>query len=297
MNSIYQQALNGSLKSVPGGDAFTCTVPNHFEIPIVLAWIDLTGGHAKPVVVHPGKTAQLLDCYAGYYYLVTSLWSGAFMCAFNTSQPGNYPVSCSMLTPPNDIGTIPVPTSSILIPPDSPRVQVGCGTLPNGHLVVREQYWDRLPDSYCLAPSEERTVGTTTMAGKQETSSKEEVLAESLGLSVTAGWGPISAGISASLSNTSSTYQQVTITEQVTTYVSTTLTNDGDKTVMYLRWQLVDVITIFKPSGAAIASTLSGESPALITGPYPQPSELEPSAPRGPVEADGGPQLVVLEES
>jgi hypothetical protein len=37
---------------------------------------------------------------------------------------------------------------------------------------------------------------------------------------------------------------------------------------MFLRWQLVDVITVFSTESVALASTITGENPALIIGPY-----------------------------
>ncbi|MGO7616449.1 hypothetical protein ACC689_34885, partial [Rhizobium ruizarguesonis] len=41
-----------------------------------------------------------------------------------------------LLTSPNDIGPVPQPTESMLVPPDSPRILVGCSTLADGKTVV-----------------------------------------------------------------------------------------------------------------------------------------------------------------
>lgn len=281
----YRQALQGTLKSTQTGNVVAHTITNQFEIPVIVTWLNTTGVRLYPQTCAPGKSLNL-NSYVGYYYLITSALTGAFACVVEiVSGVPTYTVGCQSLTAPSDIGPIPQPTAVILIPPDSPRVLVACGTLSNGGFVTREQYWDRQPDSICLAPGETKTYSMTLSSGKQQTSSTQDTVSASLGLSASAGWGPVSASVSSSLSVNSTTFQQVTITEQSTMYVSDTLTNAGQTIQMFLRWQLMDVVTIFNAQMAPNASTITGENPILLQGPY-DPSDPRPatalSAPSDP---------------
>jgi hypothetical protein len=139
---------------------------------------------------------------------------------------------------------------------------MGCGWF-----VTREQFWSLDADSYMLLPGEKRTVSLTESSGMEHTTSSQESVAESLGVSASGGWGPISASVSSSLSSTSSTSDQLTIKSQETRYVSVELNNKTDKDMMYLRWNLMDVITIYSCDGddfspsSAISSKIS---PAIL---------------------------------
>jgi hypothetical protein len=270
MNTTYQSALDGTLDSTQTGDPFAITIENQFEIPIIVTWLNLQGVREYVAEVDAKHSISVPTAYNGYYYLITSAYTGGFMCVLSVDEGGgNYPVSCADVTDTNDIGSIPQPTAAVLLPPDSPRVLVGCGKLSGGKAVIREQYWDRQPDSFCMASGETKTFSMTLVSGKQETSSTEATVSASLGLSVSGGWGPVSASISSSLSASASSFQQVTVTEQSTMYVSDTLKNSATYPVMYLRWQLVDVVTIFKKEGRVpLASILSGENPIVTQGPF-----------------------------
>ena len=111
----------------------------------------------------------------------------------------------------------------------------------------------------------------------QKTTSEQTTVAASLGISASAGWGPISASVSTSLSQTSSTFQQVTLTEERTSFVSDTLENKTDKPRMLLIWQLTDIVTVFEGNGVPLSSIVSRNAPNVIGGPY-DPNSL-PAAP------------------
>lgn len=278
----YQLALDGTLYSATEGAAIDgLTVTNELFFPVQVWWLD-SQGQRWPWAALPAINGSYTQnsppwpapAQAGTWFLVTSTLTGSFVCAFQ-AQEGNasYTIAASMLCDPNDIGTFPEPTGGIIVPPDSPRVLVGFG-FANSCLVVREQYWERMSDSYCLARNEVQEFSTITTEGSQSTASSQTDVSTSLGLSGSAGWGPVSATVSAALSTQSSTMQQVTVTAETTAYASDTLTNSRDETVMYLRWQLTDVVTLFSmpspstPYNVPLGSVITGENPVLTGGPY-----------------------------
>jgi hypothetical protein len=310
MNSLCYELLNGTLSSPNAGTIVNAQFMNQLPIPVQLDWVPMTtvvptlvnssGIENLPAIVQPNATFGDQGNFPvsdQWYFEATVPGTGGLISVFQFSAPGNlinlnpnlgYLGShVATLSSPNDIGPIPVPTSSVpagtihpqpstpvpnstmIVPPDSPRVLVGCGTTPNGNYITREQYWERQSDSVCLAGNESRTVSFTVTEGKQETSSQEETVSKSLSAGVSGGWGPVSASISASLSKNSTSFQQVTVTEQLTTYVSHTMHNPHEQPVMYLRWQLIDVVTIFdKTSLDPVASIVMAENPIVVAGPY-----------------------------
>jgi hypothetical protein len=213
-----------------------------------------------------GVSVQASD---GERFVLSSVHTGGFVAAIEIKAGVNdYRITSYDLASPYDIGPVPQPTKRTPIPPDSPRVVTGFGLHPSGALIVREQFWSRLNESYMLAPLEQKTVSYTTTSGMQQTSSDQETINKSLSVGVSAGWGPVSASVNASLNQTSTTFHQVTITEERTSFLSDTVENQRDKPVMYLRWQLTDVVTIFSESVPQGASVVLGENPVLIFGPY-----------------------------
>ncbi|OWV74669.1 hypothetical protein ATY76_27380 [Rhizobium sp. R339] len=237
------------------------TVVNGFDIPIYLSTMLLP---INKTYVLPGAFAQLTFTQDDVC-IVQAAQTGSFMCSIVMQTEGEaITVNYMLLTSPNDIGPVPQPTATMLVPPDSPRILVGCSTLADGKIVVREQFWDRQGDSCTLAPGEKKTITTTVTTGRQETSTHESTLAASLGMNANVGFGPFSASVSSSLSMTSRSFQQVTVSEQNTAYFADELTNPyTDQACLVLRWQLTDVITIFQPEGAPCGSVIIGESPII----------------------------------
>ena len=87
--------------------------------------------------------------------------------------------------------------------------------------------------------------------------------------------------MSASLSTSSTNFQQLTVTEETTSYVSEQYSLDpkAGNPEMMLYWQLTDVVSIYAWGGSVPISTLTtGTPPVIITGPYtqPDPAELRP---------------------
>ncbi|MGO7540590.1 hypothetical protein ACC680_18610 [Rhizobium ruizarguesonis] len=276
MRSLYRKTLYSSWPSRPAdlhsdgtSDASPptvgFTVANGFDIPIYLSTI--LSPTSKTYVL-PGASAQL-PYIEDDVCILQAAQTGSFLCSITMQTEGEtVTANYMLLTSPNDIGPVPQPTASMLVPPDSPRILVGCSTLADGKTVVREQFWDRQGDSCTLAPGEKKTITTTVTTGRQETSTHESTLAASLGMNASVGFGPFSASVSSSLSMTSRSFQQVTVSEQNTAYFADELTNPyTDQACLVLRWQLTDVITIFQPEGPPCGSVIIGESP-IITEMY-----------------------------
>lgn len=282
MNPLYQQAINGTLASPADAGTFTASVSNGLCVPLSLFWIG-TNGRQYPIsngstdVIAPGAYFTL-NFTEGYYVLKVAA-TGAFAAVIYISSDSSpnaeddWVITPDLLSLPNDIGAFATPNSTIAVPPDSARVLVACGTLPNGGAITRDQYWKRLGDSYVVAAGTERTVSTTVTSGTQTTTSEQTTLSTSLGFSGAVTWGVISTSISANLSYESTSFQQVAVAQQVTQYESMVLKNTGTTDQMFLRWQLTDVITLFDGNNQPTASLSSGEAPIFVDGPY-DPKDL-----------------------
>jgi hypothetical protein len=276
MDDVYEKALLGTLQSKTGESLGTITIENYLPVPITITFIGYTGvpesehSHQIPgaTTSGPGK-AQFAKVEVGNFFLLQLAYTGGFagVIEARTGQT-TYDILDATLLAPNDVGPLPKPVGTVMIPPDSPRVLVGTGVLPSNQQLTREQFWRLTSESYCLAPGETKVVSQTTTSGREETSSKLETIAASLSLGASASWGVVSASLSASLSTDSTTFQQVTISEQMTTFASDELTNTSlTVPAMYLKWQLTEVFTIFAAQ-EPLASLDLGLDPVLIAGPY-----------------------------
>lgn len=236
------------------------------------------------VVMTDGSAIWALDAAAGadqaeqapipnkIYVIWRELYTGAFASVqlIDFDQSLDYSITRVDLCRPGEIGPLPKPNSDIIVPPDSARVLVGTGSLDNA-LVVRYQYWHSTGDSYSLPPGDQRTCSVTLTTGMQDTSSDQETVASSTNVSASAGWGPISASVSKSLSHSSTTMHSYTVTSQTTRYDTITLVNSSQESIMYIAWQLMDVIDVFAPSTPGVgpaASIVSRRPPLIYDGPY-----------------------------
>jgi hypothetical protein len=290
MNHDYARALAGSLTSSgrpeterPG--AFRIT--NELCVPLTLSWIEQHGaqwgferaGRAAPGepghLLPGGQQVSMIETLDGYWWTLTTARSGAFaaLAGRQASAEATYTgteqvtIEAVDLVPPNALGHPPRSSAQRLVPGSSPRVLVACGMAPSeapGSAISREQYWQLSGDSYSLVPAERRTVSFTETTGMESTTSTQETVAKSLGMSISAGWGPVSASVSASLSSSSTTFQQVSLSSEATTFVSREVENRSDVVELVLVWQLVEVITIFELDGLPLASTISSLNPAIV---------------------------------
>ncbi|MFJ3833161.1 hypothetical protein ACIPWI_35175 [Streptomyces sp. NPDC090046] len=292
MNEIYQKAIDEELQSVTTGQSLPdLTLNNELNFPLAVYLISdygwWIGGMDQAFVEPPGYPGlvvpanRTMDVYCpgefdlGWYLIFLNAHSGAFVAviqvasAFYSQNNGCYWMTLDQtcLLDPNSIGSVPEPYETVIIPPDSPRVVVASGYLPlTGNTVVREQYWQRLPDSYSIAAGAKRTISYTTTSGMESTTSEQTQIGTSVTGSTTAGWGPISATLSASLSNNSTTFQQTSTNVETTAFVSQTYDNTkGEKSRICFYWQLTNLLTVFDPAGNPLTSLVYGaESPAVI---------------------------------
>lgn len=280
MDDWTRAALGGYLSSPAWGQdgGKHLYLANNLPVPLYVYGIDESGrqniclslnGDGTPILFASGATTEFIIYYESYFVIRTA-FSGAFV-ALMYINPNNVPgtiiVDSTCLLPPNQIGHFPEACEEMPLPPDQPRVLVGVGQTATDppSVILREQFWQRGGDSYVLAAGSTRTVSTTLQSGMQDTSSHQDMVAQSLGLSSSFGWGPISASLSANLSASSSSFQQITVSSQATQFESLTLTNTGTTSLMFLRWQLMDVVTVFQtvdPSTAPAAETPSFPPPA-----------------------------------
>ena len=300
MNEVTQKAIHGALTAQPTSQDATPTLvylTNDFDIPIRMCGVSASGRLHGFWKIDAGATEGFSLYNFPAPQVILNFLSGSFMTVVEfVSGTTEYSVGVADLTAPNDIGEVPTPNQETIVPQNTPRITVGVGVLPNGNFVVREQYWKKMPNSFSLAAGEQDTVSITTTSGIERTSSTQEEVSTSLGFSASAGWGPVSSSLSASLSATASAFQQVTVREQTQTYRSKVLSNTSGSSEMYLVWQLTDVTTVFNPTSyQALASLVSGEEPTIISGPF-DPDELPPPPTRNaepagykPIEpVDGG---------
>ncbi|MER5988778.1 hypothetical protein [Streptomyces sp. NPDC001787] len=290
MNSVYQDAINETLQSTNTGHTLLdLTLSNQLTFPVAVYLISDSGwwiggldnifseppGYPGLVIPAWGRLDFATEFDLGWYVLFLNAYSGAFVTVMQVQSATYSPESGrnwlianpSYLVDPSDIGPVPEPNASVVIPPDSPRVVVGSGPLnETGNTVVREQYWQRLPDSYSIAAGARRTISYSTTSGMESTTSEQTTLAASVTGSTTAGWGPVSATLTASLSDNSTNFQQTSTTVERTAFVSQTYDNtDNLASRIVFYWQLTNVLTVFDPDGNALASLIYGtESPAVI---------------------------------
>lgn len=262
---------------VAGATVRTISVINHLDIALTIFQrvngTNLKVGHAAPKAT---GSAKIASDNSPLVVLVEA--TGSALGVFSvTASLEEIALSDSLIRRPNAIGPPPEPdhdwgeSEAVIIPQDSARLLVGIGTIKQA-LIVREQFWNRLGDSYTLAPGEAATVSFTRTVGVSRTSSSSEEVAQAIGVSASAGWGPISVAINASLSRTSSQSQQTTITSETSTYESRTVTSTSAKPETFLRWQLVDVysVVVTGTDGTQVSKLTFSipQDPPVIRGPY-----------------------------
>ena len=207
-----------------------------------------------------------------YSYLVIEATSGAFIRGFTAKAGDVETIGASALRPANNPGLptypgeLPSPArSGSPLPADSPPVLIGAGVLTDDDgndlaILARTQHWQKSGDSYSLPGCASLGVTLTKSTGVTRSSSEMKVVATAVGLSMSAGWGPISASMSASMSQSSSTSQDVSISDTTEATVIRELRNLYTTPMVVYLWQLVDRVLILDKKGyklTAMVETLS----------------------------------------
>ena len=165
MNENYVRALEGKLPSPAVGDTKDLAIENGLAAPVRVFWLD-EKGNQQPVITRkpppPGSDPSSLNLVnaqeratfevkAGDGLVFCLAATGSFVCFVSAKDVSTIVLNNTRLTAPNDIGPLPVPSRTRLIPTDSPRTVVGIGKAQNGVVVSREQYWRRAAESVSLA--------------------------------------------------------------------------------------------------------------------------------------------------
>jgi hypothetical protein len=261
-------------------------VSNPLPVAVELYWGTSSGSETLQYImtVLPNTTVSLSSAPVTGQVLVAAFYATGAGLAYTGTYANGYTLGFNI---PN---TLPLPSGSIALPPDTPPVLVGAGVTVDGALITREQFWTRSAESYSLAPNEVRTTSITQTTGVTSSSSSLESVSETLSTSASIGWGPVSASISATLNASSTVQHQLTLTDQTTTSSVVQLTS-GDDPVLVIYWQLVDRVLwwnsgAFSSVAATVAfddETIAPTSIANSAGLVPQASLLIGQLPVVPV--------------
>jgi hypothetical protein len=271
MQPLLKQYLDGTLASAGSPQVRQVTVESTLGIPVWAGFLT-PDGSVYPAIGVPSSTPVFKNAPINWYWLVWAL-DGSLAAVFEGAQPPANTLSIKVgpadLSSPGDVGPVPTPSADILIPNDSPSVLVGTGrgTASAGEstYMTRSQFWKRSGDSITLAPNESVTTGYTSTTGIQETSSDTKTVAESMSASASAGWGPVSASLSASLNTSSTSFQQYVSTQTDSRFESRTYASDPNATRMIFRWQLYDVVTVWSAEGdRVLAQVTTAQHPDVV---------------------------------
>ena len=263
VDNIYNEAITGQLRSPADGTTKSIPIKNLLPLAINVFSVLHSGRITRAGTAAPGASAGFNVYFPGYV-IITAQASGGFVTAFN-AETTEFKVTPFLLSQSNDIGPLPEPSQERPVPSNSPRVVVGIGKTPKG-TVLREQFWSLQADSVVLAPSEKRVCSISETNGIQQTSSESKTFSSELGANIGVSWGPVSSSVSASVSESSSFLQQVVLSHETSRMDTVELHNVSDHVQMYLRWQLIEVLTLLDVAtgSSAIAAAVSALRPVLV---------------------------------
>jgi hypothetical protein len=269
MQPLLKQYLEGTLVSSGPMQPGQVTINNRLVVPVWAGFL-MPDGSLYPLFGAPAGKPASQSGPVNYYWLIWAL-DGSLAAAFQGVPSGalTITIGATDLSAPGDIGPVPTPWAEVPIPNDSPSVLVGTGKGADSEgratYMTRSQFWKRSGDSITLAPGQKVTTGYTSTTGIQETSSQEETVAKSVNASLAAGWGPVSASLSASLNTSSTSFQQYVSTQTDTRYETRTYEGDETETKMIFRWQLYDVVTVsLTADNKVLAQVTTAHHPDIV---------------------------------
>lgn len=287
---LLEQYLNGTLQSKGNFVTGPVTITNNLGVPLMAGVLTLDGSVYSVMGLSPGKT-ESKSAPVNWYWLI---WArdGSLASVYAGVATGSLSLKIGPtdLSEPGDIGPVPVPTTDVVIPNDSPSILVGYGQAKDKDgkptYLTRSQFWKRSGDSITLAPGESVMTSYTSTTGIQETSSTTETVATSLNASASAGWGPVSASISAGLNTSTTSFQQYVSTQTDTRFESRTYAPDPNSTRMIFRWQLYDVVSVTAAAdNKVLAQVTTAQLPDVVKV-YRENDLLPPEAPAEISEAE-----------
>jgi hypothetical protein len=166
MQPLLAEYLQGNLESKGDAQWAALSVLNQLEIPVTLRMV-LPTGQLSPSNINVAPDVRgLFVVPVNWYLLVTSL-DGSILCVLE--PPGieaRPPVVVSTLdiSLPGDVGTIPEPTETFPVPPDTPSILVGGSQVLKTDgtpacYAVRSQYWKRSGESITIVAGEKLITG------------------------------------------------------------------------------------------------------------------------------------------
>jgi len=124
--------------------------------------------------------------------------------------------------------------------------------------IKHSRYWQRINLKIIDYPADYSETKTHSY-GSSRSSSESQEFSQTIGVSATvsAGWGPVSASVTASYENTSTSSQTNSVTFDESTEFSETYSVGSieGKTIVYAVWQLVDVFSLSDSLGIRIDSS------------------------------------------
>lgn len=144
-----------------------------------------------------------------------------------------------------------------------------CTYLSERPRLLHRRYWKRLRH-VVMDPGTDYSHQETVTYGSSTTNSVSQSFSQTIGVEVSAsgGWGPFSAEVKASYSQTSTREEvnAVTFSEEASFTDTYSVTSDPQKTIVYGLWQLVDVFVITDAAKVPIhqsATVVHAEIPAI----------------------------------
>jgi hypothetical protein len=270
MQPLLKKYLEGTLVSEGPAQSGDVEIDNRLSVPLWAGTLATDGSVYPMVNVPASRKILLLRPGINWYWLFWAL-DGSLVAVFQgVAAPNKLSITIGSadLSTPGDIGPVPAPSVEIPIPNDSPSVLVGTGigkdSVGTSTYLTRSQFWKRSGDSITLAPHQEMTTGYTSSTGIQETSSDTKTVAAAVNASVSAGWGPVSASIGASLNSSTTSFQQYVSTQTSTRFESRTYKGDT-ATMMIFRWQLYDVVTVSSAADdKVLAQVTTAQNPEVV---------------------------------
>ncbi|HTE83388.1 MAG TPA: hypothetical protein VK821_01505, partial [Dehalococcoidia bacterium] len=242
------------------------------EIPVaVMVYMVTRDGHRFVTAKYEGGTVKVPRVYGvnapkggPYTYILVEATSGAFVSGFNANANDEVFIGPGDLRPlnnpglPEAAGQLPTPANSgSPLPADSPPVLVATGVVAsNGNILARTQHWQKSDDSYSLPGCATLSFSLTQTTGLTSSSSEMSTLSTQVGFQASVGWGPISSSVSASMSQTSTTTQDMTISETTEATLIREFRNDYTTPMVVYLWQLVDRLLVIDPSTYSLIGML-----------------------------------------
>lgn len=240
--------INGTFVSNPTGNAGRLEIDNDLDLDITVLRMDGSGRVADSKNIDR-KKSRSIDVHRGDALVVLNKASSAWIRSIDVNQEfnGKVGIDASGLIALDD-ASFATPRVIGKIPQGPTLVMVGVGKT-NGRTLSESIFWRQgtpvfVPRGQTVTETISETTGTTM------TESQTRTLGVELGISVTSEvdvfFGKVSATLSTTFSSSTSFTRSFAVTKSQTTSVATPFPGKPDKDVVVFRYQLIQIITVFK---------------------------------------------------